>query len=354
MRKTVSNNIKLFLGPETGTKENVIKKELSSLRDKYGEDIEFKKYYSFELDEDEMYVELNNPGLFTPHSLIVLYAVDQLNPSQVESLLSYIKSPSDSSTLILESELFSLKGSSYKIASAVSKQNKISFYPLSENELTNYVIRFFRDNGLQITKEAITLLLELVDNNTLELKIICNQLAFFFNVAKDQSKIIDEIAIHKYVHHSKNESSFTLLEMILSGKLEESIKIAHVLLERDPTFVFTLTGGVLWGFRRLLSVQENINNGHSNYQAMQNATVSGSKSPVYRRDEVAVYSKAISLYNIEACRKIISLLIDSDVDIRINTGDLLQLEIEQLLYNIIVKKGMKTLKFETPSLKNKL
>lgn len=350
----MNNNIKLFLGPETGTKEEAIKKEYSSLLKKYDNNVEFKKYYSFEFDENEMYVELNNPGLFTSHTLIVLYAIDQLNSTQVNNLLDYINSPSDSATLILESELFSLKSPCTKISSAINKANTVSFYPLSENDLNNYVINFFRSNNLQITKEAITLLLELVDNNTLELKIICNQLAFFFNVNKNQSDIIDEIAIQKYVHHSKNENSFTLLEMILNAKLKESIEIVHVLLDRDPTFAFTLTGGLLWGFRRLLSILESIDMGNSSYQAMQNATVLGVKKAVYRKDEVALYNKAIANYKTQDCRRIISLLIDSDVKIRTNTGDFLKLEIEQLLYNIIVKKGKKSLKLETPSLKNKL
>lgn len=350
----MSNNIKLFLGPESGTKEEVIKKEYASLVKKYGETVEFKKYYSFEFDENEMYVELNNPSLFSAHTLIVLYAIDQLNAKQAATLLEYIKSPSQSATLILESELFSLKSPLSKISNTISKPNIISFYPLNENDLTNYVINFFRDNNLQITKEAITLLLELVDNNTLELKIICNQLAFFFNVNTNENNTINELDIQKYVHHSKNENSFTLLEMILTSRLKESIEIVHVLLDRDPTFAFTLTGGILWGFRRLLSILESIKSGNSSYQAMQNATVLGMKKAVYRRDEVQLYNEAIKNYNVDDCRRIISLLIDSDVKIRTNTGDFLKLEIEQLIYNIIVKKGQKALKVETPSLKNKL
>ena len=348
------NNIKLFLGPEVGTKDEKIKNELSRLKKQYSDDVEFKKYYSFEFDENEMYVELNNPSLFSSHTLIVLYAVDQLNLSQVNNLISYIDNPSDSSTLILESELFSLKSPSSKITKLIDKNNTFSFYPLNENDLVSFIYKFFRDNNLQITKEAVNLLLELVDNNTLELKIICNQLAFFFSVNTKENNTIDELDIQKYVHHSKNENSFTLLEMIFNGKLKESIEIIQVLLERDATFAFTLTGGLLWGFRRLLSVLEAMKNGESSYQALQKASVLGAKKPVTRRDEVALYNNAIKNYTVDNCRNIIKLLIDSDVDIRINTGDLLKLEIEQLLYNIIVKKGDKTILLETPSLKNKL
>ncbi len=350
----MSSSVKLFLGPESGTKEERIKKEYSNLQKQYDNNVDFKKYYSFEAFENEMYMELNNPSLFSSHTLIVLYAVDQLNIAGVSTLLDYVKNPSNSSTLILESELFSLKSPCAKIASSIAKENTISFYPLSENELIHYVNTFFKSNNLTITREAVNLLLELVDNNTLELKIICNQLAFFFNVSKDHNSNIDELDIQKYVHHSKNENSFSLLEMILNSRLKEALEISHVLLERDPTFVYTLTGGILWGFRRLLSVLENLNEGESNYQAMQNASVFGVKKGIYRKDDITSYNNAIRNYSIKNTRNIISLLIDSDVKIRTNTGELLKLEIEQLLYNIIVKKGAKTLKFETPSLKNKL
>ncbi|MGD1821996.1 MAG: DNA polymerase III subunit delta [Pleomorphochaeta sp.] len=348
------SNIKLFLGPEIGTKDDKIKQELNNLRRKYSPEVEIKKYYSFELNEDEMYVELNNPSLFNPHTLIVLYAIDQLNSQQAENLISYIKNPSDSATLILESELFSLKSPLTKASKLISKSDTSTFYPLTENDLVYFVKNFFKQNKLQITNEAINLLLELVDNNTLELKIICNQLAFFFNVNRKDNNTIDEMDIQKYVHHSKNENSFTLLEMIFNLKLKEAIEISHVLLERDATFAYTLTGGLLWGFRRLLSILESIETGNSSYQAMQNATVMGMKKAVYRKDELALYNNAIRNYKVDDCRKIISLLIDSDVNIRTNTGDLLALEIEQLLYKIIIKKGKSSIKLENISLMNKL
>lgn len=348
------NNIKLFLGPEIGTKNDRINKELKQLRNKYSQDIELKKYYSFELDEDEMYVELNNPSLFSSHTLIVLYSCDQLNSQQANNLLKYIENPSDSSSLIIESELFSLKSPLTKLTKILNKNNIQTFYPLDENDLTNFVKNFFRQNNLNINNEAISLLLELVDNNTLELKIICNQLAFFFNVNKKEDNTINELDIQKYVHHSRNENSFTLLEMIFNLKLKESIEIAQVLLERDSTFIYTLTGGLLWGFRRLLSVLEKTTQGVSSFQAMKDASVMGVKKAIYRKDELALYNNAIKNYSVDDCRKIISLLIESDVKIRISTGDMLKLEIEQLLYNIIVKKGEKCLKLNSISLKNKL
>lgn len=348
------SNIKLFLGPEIGNKNDRIIKEHNTLKQKYSNDVELKKFYSFDLDEESLFVELNNPNLFVEHTLIVLYSVDQLNAKQANNLLSYIENPSESSTLIIESELYSLKSPLTKLAKLINKKDTATFYPLSENDLVNFVINFFRQNQLNITKEAISLLLELVDNNTLELKIICNQLAFFFNVNQKENNTIDELDINKYVHHSRNESSFSLLEMIFSLKLKESIEIAHVLLERDTTFIYTLTGGLLWGFRRLLSVLELIDTGMPSYQAFQNATVMGRKNAVYRKDETALYNKAIRNFTVKDCRQIISLLIDSDVDIRSSNGDILPLIIDKLLFNIIVKKGTKNIKLEALSLKNKL
>jgi len=348
------SNIKLFLGPEVGTKNDKIQEALKKLKNKYSQDIELKKYYSFELNEDDMYVELNNPSLFSSHTLIVLYAIDQLNSQQAKNLIEYIESPSENATLILESEQFSLKSPLTKLSKIIPKNDTTIFYPLNENDLKNFVINFFKKNNLTITNEAINLLLELVDNNTLELKIISNQLAFFFNVNKKEDNKINELDIQKYVHHSKNENSFTLLEMIFNLKLKESIEIAQVLLQRDTTFIYTLTGGLLWGFRRLLSVLENIQNGSSSYQAMQNASVMGLKKAVYRKDELTLYNNAINNFKVKECRNIITLLIDSDVKIRTSSADMLLLEIEKLLYNIIIKKGEKAISLDTPSLTNKL
>ncbi len=346
------NRIYLLLGPEKGQKQDRINQIRTNLNNEFGEEIEFSKYYAFDDNIDQMYIELNNTSLFSPHSMIVLHNIDSLKSQEAKNIIRYIENPSESSTLILDSDEFSLKSPLTKVASLLKPQTTI-FWGLQENQLFGWVKNFFSQRRLQIDGDAIQYILEQVDNDTLELKIICNQLAFYFEVNNKRDSI-SENEIETFVHHSKNETAFSLFSAIAQGDLRHSLEIASVILERDNTASFTLIPGLLWSFRRLTSVAFQIQNGATQRDAFAKAKIFSRVNAIRNRKDMATYTTALRLYSYNDCQRIVEQLLEYDMSIRTASSDMMKLYIEKMIYTIIVNKGKSPTKLQTATLKPKL
>jgi DNA polymerase-3 subunit delta len=338
-----------LLGPEKGQKQEKIDSIRKSLNTKFGEQIEYSKYYAFDDNNDQMYIDLNNISLFSAHSLIVLNNIDKLKAPDVTNILKYLEHPNESATLILVSDEFSLKSPASKIATKLKQETTI-FWGLQENQLFGWVKSFFRDNNLQIDDNAVQYILDQIDNDTFELKIICNQLSFYFSV-NNKNTIINENDIESFVHHSKSENAFSLFSAIAQAKLADAIEIANVILERDNTSRYTLVPGLLWTFRRLMSVSALCAKGESTYQALYKAKVFERANAIRSKKDQGIYSTALRNYSYEDLKHILELLLEADIDIRTSSSDTVKLYVERLMYTIIVRKGKKLGKLKTASLK---
>lgn len=348
----MTNRIYLLLGPEKGQKQDRISQIRSQLNNQFGEEIEYSKYYAFDDNIDQMYIELNNSSLFSSHSLIVLHNIDSLKSQEAKDLIRYIENPSDSSTLILDSDEFSLKSPLTKVATLLKPQTTI-FWGLQENQLFSWVKSFFNQKNLQIDQDAIQYILDQVDNDTFELKIICNQLAFYFEVNNKKSSI-GENEIESFVHHSKNETAFSLFSTIAQGDLRRSLEIANVILERDNTASFTLIPGLLWSFRRLTSIAYQMDSGISQREAFAKAKIFTKVNAIRNRKDQETYSNALKLYSYKDCQRIVEQLLESDMIIRTASSDLMKIYIEKMIYTIIVNKGKSPITLQNATLKPKL
>ncbi|MBK5201229.1 MAG: DNA polymerase III subunit delta [Spirochaetaceae bacterium] len=348
----MSNRIYLLLGPEKGQKQDRINQIRSQLNKQFREEIEYSKYYAFDDNIDQMYIELNNSSLFSAHSLIVLHNIDSLKSPEAKNIIRYIENPSDSSTLILDSDEFSLKSPLTQVATLLKPQTTI-FWGLQENQLFSWVKSFFIQKNLQIDNDAIQYILDQVDNDTFELKIICNQLAFYFEVNNKRTSI-SENEIESFVHHSKNETAFSLFTTIAQGDLRKSLEIANVILERDNTASFTLIPGLLWSFRRLTSVAYQMNLGISQRDAFAKAAIFTRVNAIRNRKDQATYSTALKLYNYTDCQRIVEQLLEHDMIIRTAGSDLMKIYIEKMIYTIIVNKGKSPIKLQSATLRSEL
>ncbi|MCH3916886.1 MAG: DNA polymerase III subunit delta [Spirochaetia bacterium] len=341
----MSQRVYLLLGPEAGEKaervwqiKNQLTKELKLQPQVY-------KFYPFEGKDNELYIELNNIDLFSPHSLVILSQAETMNEQQAKDLLAYVQAPSPSSTLIILSDETKLPSATMtRIQNQIKQQfppeSFAVFWELKEEQLAGWVNTFFAQQGLLIDQPATELLLDLVDNNTMELKVTCRQLAFFWQV-NEKGNSITENDIETYVHHTREENAFTLFAAMASGSLSEAIGIADVILERSNNAQYTLIGGLIWCWRRLQSIAEQLETGSNQREAFQEATVLGKRSSIRRPSDFKIYTAALNRYDAAACRRILALLFSADVILRKETGDLQKLELEKLVIDIMVNKGKK-------------
>lgn len=328
----------LLLGPETGEKEQMLKQIRDALRKETGSDLEMHRFYPFETEKGEIFVALNNNSLFAEHRLVILSQADSLNASMVDALVDYLTHPSDTATLIIISSETYLPA---KLMKAVPKESTKIFYELFDNQKFGWVRDFFQKFGLTIKADAIDLLLSMVENNTQELRTICSQLTLFWKTGEQQDQITED-DIQTYIHHSRQEDAFTLFPHIVKGDLKQSLASLHAILgSGDSSSGILLVSGLLWQFRRLLSIQEQMQGGASEFDAFSGAKVLGKGTSIRSPRDKTVYHQGRETYSRDECRAIITVLAEADIATKEAGSDMLPIVLEKMLYRIVSCKGRK-------------
>ena len=121
------------------------------------------------------------------------------------------------------------------------------FWEMFENQKRGWLSGYFRRNNASIDNDALELLLDLVENNTMSLQQTAAHLVLFI---KDRRITVDDI--HQYVYHAKEENIFTLYEAMMHGNVEQALEIAEKLMY--TTDVSHIISGLSWQFERFFTV----------------------------------------------------------------------------------------------------
>lgn len=340
----------LLLGPESGEKSQFIKNLREECREKIGEEPELHRFYPFETENGEILQVLRNHSLFSLHQLVILSQLEGLNISQVQMIADYLASPSSSCTLILiSSELKAPK----KIDSGIDSHAKKIFWELFENKKRDWLTGYFRKFNLEIADEAVDLILELVENNTSDLRTTCSQLASYF-MGRNESKTaapsrdlrdmyeITESDVEQFIYHSRKENVFSLFAHIAEGDLRRTLDVYQTLYysgEAEPAALFA---GLLWQFRRLYSVIAVVEEGGSESEAFAKAAVLDRAAKINGKRNQQIYRSGAQNYSQRETAGIISLISIYDAMIKETGSQLQKTVIEKFLYEIIINKGIRS------------
>lgn len=331
----------LLLGPEIGEKKERLEAIISALRKRYNNQVEVTKFFPFDTQQGEIFTVLQNNSLFADYQVVILERTDECNVQQMNDLAEYLKNPNPQATLILMSDQTYLN---QKVSSQVPKNNSIIFWEMFENRKADWVRNYFRQAGFAIEQEAITLLLELVQNNTEALRINAEQLIQFF---ADDKSLITEEKIELYIHHTRHENPFTLFEALGGDSFARSLEILAQLSDYDHVSLLAL---LLWQFRRLLSYLQLVSRGVPHEQACLEATVAGKPTPIRRKKDQALMAFLRQRYPLENLPGIIVALGECDIALREAPTMLHQLILERLMYQIQVLRGKALHQVDFPSL----
>jgi DNA polymerase-3 subunit delta len=326
----------LLLGPETGEKEQRLKEIRNELRKQIGGEPELHRFYPFETENGEIFAALDNNSLFADYRLVLLSQAESMNASLCASIASYLAHPSTSATLVVISSANYLPA---KIMKAVPREQVQVFYEMDDSRKAGWIHAFFRKANLTIEPDAVKLLLDLVENNTQEMRTVCSQLVLFWKTGERKTAIGEE-DVETYIHHSRQEDAFTLFPEIAKGDFRQSIDTLHSILgSGDSGTAILLVSGLLWQFRRLLSLQEALSRGASEYEAFGKASVLDKNAPIRNRKDKATYHDALQRYDIDQCRAIVRVLAEADIQTKERGAEMTPLLLERMLYRIMVKKG---------------
>ncbi len=324
-------------GPESGDKSAFLKEIRAAITQKNGSAPDVHRFYQFETLNGEMFEALQNNSLFSDHALVILSQLENAPQHLVNSIVEYCKNPSSASTLVLISQEFRLPR---KLDTVIEKDAKKIFYEMFDSRKPQWVRQACSSLNLSIDEEAVTLLLDLVANDTAILRSTIMTLGQF--LSREGKSHITEADIESYIQHTRSESVFSLFESIATHTYQHTMKTLNALLAEESGGGIAIVSILLWIFRRLTSIQENREDGASWEESAKNARVNGKKTPITRKKDHEIYRQAAKRYSLAECKKIIVLLSEYDISIRENPNELEQTLLELLISTIYLHKGAKT------------
>ena len=322
----------LLLGPEQGEKAREVQRirELAA-KQAAGTEVEEHRFYAFETPVQEALSLLRSGSLFAGHTLVIIHGVEQIKRKEDLDLLeSYLDHPSDSGTLVLVSDEFRIKDprSRKDWTKRIPEDNRKIFWEMFENQKRDWLNTFFRRQRVDVDEDAVELILELVDNNTLDLKRAAGRLALF--IGENGRLTADEV--ETYLYHSKEENVFTLFRAIADRDLEGSLELLRKLLLSSDNSPQSILAGLLWQLRKLHSLATLTDRNYSADEAFRTLNIRGKRNQ-------RLYSAALSAYPAEAIERILVRATDTDADLRAHPARAHELLLDRLVYAVVVAEG---------------
>ena len=338
--------IKFLLGPEEGLKREFLEKEKQELLKTYP-DLEIHNYYPADTEEDDLIRVLYDSSLFATHRLIIIrHYEDVSKDSKTNSdLVEFLKSPTDDVTIFVLSLTASTFTMSQKVLSLIdTKKQVVMFYELYENQKRDWIIKYFKENELYITNDGVEELLEMVDNNTEDMRHSTENLTIYLK-AKGYTKVTSN-EISSFLQHTKQEDSNTLFEYVATKNLASTLACLQSILLENKQASVPIVSTLLMRFRQLESLKEEIASGESFDTALSNVKIIKTNdfmfSSLNRKKDKDAMRMANRNYNSEEIKNTIRLLLDAENVLKALQTDLIASALEYYMILIIKKGGKET------------
>lgn len=332
-RSSTGASIYLFLGPEEGEKSAAIAEQREALRSRLGDELDEFNLYAFDTTPADLVGILRNGSLFGSGTFVRYKAVEQLRrKEEIAPLLRYAEAPNENAMLILESSEIRVHEDLGKAAGSGGRR---IFWEMFEDQKQAWLGGYFRRHQVTIDPDALELLLDLVENNTLDLRHEADKLIAF---SGDRVRVED---VERFVYHAREENVFTLFDAIVERNLEHALDIvAKLLVQQDPV---RLVGGIARQIERILLFQElraDERDDQRAIAALEKLLHRGSGKPrtlskTARKDLL----RAAGRFPLAACRSMARLSVDVDALFRSVPAELHRSLFEQYLYSLIVRDG---------------
>jgi len=320
----------IFTGPEVGERSATVARIKSSFAKKHGT-IDVHNLYADSTSVSQVLNLLQTGTLFMQAVCVVLNGAEQIKKKEeIEQIIKWASlKQSSPAILILLSDEISINKT---LETAVPKEQKQIFWELFEGAKKEWIRSFFAKEKIKITDNAISSMLELVENNTDALRTACMHISLFF----DAGAIIQEEEVEQFLSHTKEETVFSLFDAITHTNLLLALSISQKLMSVKNTSPIQLIAGLTYCFKRLDEWHNAIKEaGSFNEFAMK-------KVGFTSKTAIAQYSRAAKNFSPKATTRILTLLNKSDYEMRASATSLQPILLDRLLYFIVAKRGNNT------------
>ncbi len=319
--------IRLLLGPEEGEKSAFIQNVRENLG-RGGEPPEVTRFYAGESRMADVLLCLRNQTLFSRHRLVILVDAEEVRKAEdVAALVEYAGSPASDATLLIVSSGFASE-IDRKIVAAVPKEAQKIFWELFDNQKQGWVAGFFRQKKITIAPEAVDYILDMVENNTRDMRSECERLAVFFG----PGAAIGLESVEQYIYHSKEENVFTLFDRLCARQLAASAEVLDTILLSREADATQLAGGLLMQFRRLATLKRMLSDNYPPAEAFP-------KLRIFSKRNQKTYTEGCGAFTLADMETILQLLTAFDERFRSVRSDLHGLLLHLLVYYIVQKAG---------------
>lgn len=322
----------LFTGPEFGERNDAIENLKNSVSKKFGS-VDNYLFYASETSVNEFMSVLQNESLFSEATFITVKNAETIKKKdEIEIILNWIKNvKSENAVLVLVSDEISVDS---KIEKAVPSSNQKKFWEMYEDKKLPWLQNYFSKNGYTLTEDAGNLILSLIENNTQSLKAECSK---FFICFPKGTKITEE-TVDKILTHTREENAFSLFDAMSNSqktsqeRFQNSLEILQkIRLSKENSSVMIIAG--LSSCFRKLSLWHRLRLEGKNDDF--NLKINGFSSAKIKKQ----YLSAAKNWTSGETSAILSILAETDMNIR-SGGTLLENTLlEKALYEIIIKKG---------------
>ena len=322
----------LFTGPEFGERNDAIENLKNSVSKKFGS-VDNYLFYASETPVNEFMSVLQNESLFSEATFITVKNAETIKKKdEIEIILNWIKNvKSENAVLVLVSDEISIDS---KIEKAVPSSNQKKFWEMYEDKKLPWLQNYFSKNGYTLTEDAGNLILSLIENNTQSLKAECSK---FFICFPKGTKITEE-TVDKILTHTREENAFSLFDAMSNSqktsqeRFQNSLEILQkIRLSKENSSVMIIAG--LSSCFRKLSLWHKLRLEGKNDDF--NLKINGFSSAKIKKQ----YLSAAKNWTSGETSAILSILAETDMNIR-SGGTLLENTLlEKALYEIIIKKG---------------
>ena len=271
---------------------------------------------------------LRNQTLFSRHRLVILFGVEEVKRAEeVKILAEYLGAPSSDATLLLV-------GGGYagevdrKIVSAIPKDHQKIFWEMFDNQKQGWIMNFFRQRKIAVDPAAVDYILDMVENNTREMRTECERLALFFGPGAS----IGLVEAEQYIFHSKEENVFTLFDRLCERELASAVEVLDKILLSREAEATQIASGLLMQFRRLASLKRLLAENYEASEAFSRLRITSKRS----QRTYLEGSRRFSPSDLSAVRL---LLVTFDERFRSLKADLHALLLHLLVYYIVQRAG---------------
>jgi DNA polymerase-3 subunit delta len=318
----------LLAGPEEGEKEARIAAIAKQIEAKTGEPPERHRFHAFESRMADVAMVLSNGSLFAKHRLVLLSDAETIKgKAEAETLAAYLASPADDATLVIEtSELPGAIDAS--IVKLVPKPAQVIFWEMFDSAKKGWIVNFFRQRQVTLEPGVVDHILDMVTNNTRELRAECERLALYVG----PGATLDLERAEQYLYHSKEENVFTLFDQLAARDHAGAQEVLDMILLAGDAEPQQVGSGLLWQFGRIVKFKRLVDREHYNPdEALAALKIRG------KRNQATVQTAAKG-YTAGELDTILALLAELDARFRMGRADLHPLML-QMAVHYISKNG---------------